>query len=41
MSVMDNKHMLIYFQVYDHDWGLNDDFLGQAKIDLSSLLLDQ
>ena len=28
-------------QVYDHDWGLNDDFLGQAKINLSSLPLDQ
>ncbi|XP_043221486.1 multiple C2 and transmembrane domain-containing protein-like isoform X2 [Amphibalanus amphitrite] len=39
--VLQRQFKNLNLKVYDHDWGLNDDFLGQAKIDLSSLPLDQ
>jgi hypothetical protein len=32
-----NKQFFNIFQVYDYDWGLRDDFIGEASVDLRKL----
>ena len=30
-----------FFQVYDHDWGFRDDFMGEGRVPLSEMSLDK
>ncbi|XP_043219482.1 multiple C2 and transmembrane domain-containing protein-like isoform X4 [Amphibalanus amphitrite] len=34
---IDDPYVPLQIKVYDHDWGMNDDFMGEAELDLSTL----
>lgn len=38
---MSHNENLDLFQVFDHDWGMNDDFIGEAILEISSLELEK
>ncbi|XP_037078873.1 multiple C2 and transmembrane domain-containing protein-like isoform X2 [Pollicipes pollicipes] len=39
--ILRNPYQKLLLKVYDHDWGIHDDFIGQAKLDFSTLPLNE
>lgn len=36
---IEDPFQIIYIKVFDYDWGLQDDFMGSAKLDLTAIEL--
>lgn len=38
---IEDPFQIIYIKMFDYDWGLQDDFMGSAKLDLTTLELSR